>query len=81
MSEIEKYILEIILEHLNVCEKRFLEIKTPNDFVSTEYGGVILDSIVTRLQAIGENIKRIQKQNTNLQQKHPHIEWNKIVQF
>ena len=81
MSETEKYIFEIILEHLSICEKRFSEIKTPDDFVNSEYGNILLDAIVTRLQAVGENIKRLQKHNTSLQQKYPHIEWDKIIQF
>jgi uncharacterized protein with HEPN domain len=61
MSETEKYTFEIILEHLEVCEKRFSEIKFPKDFVSSEYGNTLLDAIVTRLQAIGENLKRLLK--------------------
>jgi uncharacterized protein with HEPN domain len=81
MSETEKYTLEIILEHLNVCEKRFSEIKTPQDFVNTEYGNTLLDAIVARLQAVGENLKRFLKHSTTLQKKYPDIEWEKIIQF
>lgn len=81
MSENEKYTLDIILDHLNVCEKRFSEIKTPNDFVQTEYGNILLDAIVARLQAVGENLKRLLKQNTVLKQKYPSIEWDKIIMF
>jgi hypothetical protein len=33
MSENEKYTLDIVLEHLKVCEKRFSEINTPYEFV------------------------------------------------
>lgn len=81
MSETEKYIYEIILEHLEVCEKRFSKINSPKDFVSSEYGNTLLDSIVTRLQAIGENLKRLLKNNSRLETQYPHIEWNKIVKF
>lgn len=81
MSEDEQFILEIISEHLNVCEKRFSEIKTPEDFVNSEYGNVLLDAIVTRLQSIGENLKRLSKQNKFLEQKYPDIEWEKIIKF
>ena len=59
MSETEKYVLEIVLEHIEICEKRFSEIKSPKDFVDSEYGNTLLDAIVTRLQAIGENLKRL----------------------
>lgn len=81
MPEAEKYTFEIILEHLNVCEKRFSEIKVPEDFVSSEYGNTLLDAIVTRLQAVGENLKRLLKHNTVLFKKYPNIEWDKIVKF
>ena len=81
MSEIEKYTFEIILDHLNVCEKRFSEIQTAGDFVESEYGNTLLDAIVTRLQAIGENVKRLLKHNTTLEKKYPNIEWEKIIKF
>src|SRR5580658_6058266 len=81
MSDTEKYTLEIILEHLTVCQKRFLEIKEPQDFINTDYGNTLLDAIVTRLQAVGENLKRLLKHNDTLQKKHPDIEWEKIVKF
>ena len=81
MSEAEKYTFEIILDHLNVCEKRFSEIHTATDFIDNEYGNIVLDSIVTRLQAVGENVKRLLKHNTTLAKKYPNIEWEKIIKF
>lgn len=81
MSETEKYIFEIILEHLTVCEKRFSEIQTANDFADSEYGNTLLDAIVARLQAVGENVKRLLKHNTTLEKKHPNIEWQKVIKF
>lgn len=81
MSETEKYTFDIILEHINVCENRFSKIPTAIDFINSEYGNVILDAIVTRLQAIGENVKRLLKHNSNLEKKYPSIEWGKIIKF
>jgi uncharacterized protein with HEPN domain len=81
MSETHKYILEIIHEHMLVCEKRFSEIKTANEFNDTEYGNTLLDAIVTRLQSIGENIKRIIKNDNQFASKYPEIEWDKIIRF
>jgi uncharacterized protein with HEPN domain len=81
MSDTYTYSLEIILEHIQVCEKRFSEIHTDKDFITTEYGNILLDAIVARLQAIGENIKRILKHNPVLPEKYPQIEWNKIILF
>ncbi len=81
MSEVYKYSLEIILGHIQICEDRFSGIITPEDFVKTKAGNVLLDSIVIRLQAIGENLKRMLKNNPELIQKYPEIEWTKIIQF
>lgn len=53
-----KYSLETILDHINVCNKRFSEINNPNDFTTTDYWKTLLDSIATRLEAIGENLKK-----------------------
>ena len=47
---IYKYSLETILDHINICNKRFSEIHTPTDFIATDYGKTLLD-------AIGENLK------------------------
>jgi uncharacterized protein with HEPN domain len=76
-----KYSLETILEHILVCNKRFKQIDTPVDFVQTDFGKTLLDSIVTRLQAIGENIKNTSRKSTFLQDNYPQIEWDKIIRF
>lgn len=76
-----KYSLETILEHIFICNRRFSEISTSFDFVATEYGKTLLDAIVTRLQAIGENIKNIFKKHNLLETNYPDIEWDKIIRF
>ena len=76
-----KYTLEIILEHVNTCQIRFSEIKSPNDFVTSDEGILILDSIAIRLQAIGENVKNISKNNSSFFEKHDFIDWDKIIRF
>jgi uncharacterized protein with HEPN domain len=81
LDETLKYTFETILEHIDKCEKRFSKINFSEDFVSSEDGNLILDGIVTRLQAIGENVKNIDKKHPNLLQKHSEIEWNKIIRF
>lgn len=81
LDETLKYTLETILAHISICEARFSKINLPEDFVATEQGNLLLDSIVTRLQAIGENIKNITKKYPELLEKHPEIEWNKIIRF
>lgn len=76
-----KYSLETILNHIDICNTRFSEINNPTDFISSDYGNIILDSIVTRLQAIGENLKNTSRKHNLLQINYPEIEWNKIIRF
>jgi uncharacterized protein with HEPN domain len=78
---IYKYSLETILDHISICNKRFSEIHIPADFIATDYGKILLDAIVTRLQAIGENLKNTSRKNSLLQTNYPEIEWNKIIRF
>jgi uncharacterized protein with HEPN domain len=80
-NEDYKYALEAILNHLEICESRFLCIQTPDDFVNTNQGLILLDSIVTRLQAIGENIKSILRKSNLLKEKYSEVEWDKIIRF
>jgi uncharacterized protein with HEPN domain len=80
-DDVYKYSLETILDHINICNKRFSEIYTPTDFNSTDYGKTLLDAIVTRLQAIGENLKNTSRKNNLLQTNYPEMEWNKIIRF
>jgi uncharacterized protein with HEPN domain len=80
-DDVYKYSLETISEHISICNKRFSEINSPTDFVATEYGKILLDSIVTRLQAIGENVKNTSRKHNLLQNNYPEIEWNKIIRF
>lgn len=81
MSENEKYTYEVILEHLIVCEKRFSNIKTSTDFVNSDYGNILLDAIAVRLQAVGENLKRLLKHSSRLKENYPEIEWDNIILF
>lgn len=76
-----KYTLETILEHIEVCEKRFYKINSPEDFIATDQGNLLLDAIVTRLQAIGENVKNISKKHPKIIEIHSEIEWNNIIRF
>jgi uncharacterized protein with HEPN domain len=80
-DEVYKYSLETILDHIIVCNKRFSEIHNPTDFISTDFGKTLLDAIVTRLQAIGENLKNTSRKHNLLQTNYPEIEWNKIIRF
>lgn len=47
-----------IKEHIGIIERRMKGITKPSDF-RTKAGGIMFDAILMRLQALGENIKKI----------------------
>ncbi len=81
MSDSQKQILRIILEHIEVCEIRFAGIKNANDFIDSRDGNLILDAIGMRLQAAGESTKKLLKLIPEIQSKYPEINWGDIVMF
>lgn len=76
-----KHSLETILQHLSICDQRFAKINSPTDFVTSENGKILLNAIVTRLQAVGENVKNISRKHNLLQINYPEIEWSNIIRF
>lgn len=82
MSEEEiAEILDLIIESIGLVQNRFTEISESEDFVSTSNGVTLLDAISIRLQVIGELVKRIQKKDRLLLNRHREIEWEKIARF
>ena len=61
MHEIIIERLGIIIEHADTILIRSSAIVKADDFIANASGKILLDSIITRLQALGENIKKIQK--------------------
>jgi hypothetical protein len=57
--------LALILESINLIIERTGRIKTARDFVKDKEGVELMDSIAMRLQMIGENAKRINKEEEN----------------
>jgi uncharacterized protein with HEPN domain len=54
---------ESILDSINIIKERMLKIKTDEDFISSRDGLTILDAITMRLQTIGENFSKINKED------------------
>ena len=79
-EEIADY-LDLMLESVKLVEARFLSIQTPEDFVKSEEGVTLLDSISMRLQVIGESVIKIQKLNTLFLLTYSDVEWDKIARF
>lgn len=73
--------LNLILESIDVVTKRFSEINTSDDLVSSEHGVLILDSVAMRLQIIGELVRKTHKWKPTLLEKYPEINWRNIMRF
>ena len=73
--------LQDIISSIELIEKRFKDITCADDFVLSEGGMLILDSICMRLQIIGELVKKIQKIDPALFEKYPGIEWQNIMKL
>jgi len=68
-----------VIECVDIIEYRFLEIKTPEDFVDSVNGVEKLDSISMRLQTIGEIISKIYRKEAALLENYPQVKWNDII--
>lgn len=73
--------LNLIVKSIVAIERRFAEIKYPDDFVKSENGEDMLDAILMRLMAIGENLKSIQAKDVKVLDSYPEIEWPNIMRF
>ncbi len=58
--------LSLIKEHIDIIPDRMKKIPTAQDFIATPDGQILYDSILVRLQSIGENIKKIESIRTDL---------------
>jgi len=76
-----KSVCEVVLEHIETCEERLGRINSASDFVESTEGELLLDAVSMRLQAIGENIKRILKIDATVPARHPEVDWESIVRF
>ena len=72
--------LEQIDEALVRIERRFVGIGSPDDFLDSDNGLDMIDSIAMMLIAIGENFKKIDKETGGklLAQHYPDINWSGI---
>jgi len=73
--------LFLISESLDVINKRFSSINHPDDLVMDDHGITIFDSIVMRLQVVGELLKKIDKENSAFLKKYKEINWENIMRL
>ena len=74
------HILELIKSSLQEVSKRSDKISEPNDFLTSESGVILLDSICMKLSAVGESIKSLDKiTNHELLPKYSEIPWKNVM--
>ena len=73
-------IIEMVEEVLETIQKRSASITCANDFLSSESGMILLDSICMKLVAVGESIKNLDKiTNKQLFSGYKEINWKDIM--
>jgi uncharacterized protein with HEPN domain len=73
--------LILILESINLILERSERIKIAGDFVKDKDGIELMDSIAMRLQMIGENAKRIAKEQEDFFETKLHLDPDPIIRF
>ena len=74
------HILELIKSSLQEVSKRSDKISEPNDFLTSESGVILLDSICMKLSAVGESIKNLDKiTNHELLPIYSEIPWKNVM--
>ena len=75
-------LLEFIKESIRLLKKRFSSIKSADDFLYDDEGLEKLDSIILRIQTIGEALKSISKHHKGfLELVAPKEYWSGIIKL
>ena len=75
-----RHVLELIKSSLLEVEKRSAKISEPNDFLTSENGVILMDSICMKLSAVGESVKNLDKiTNHELLSQYPEIPWKNVM--
>ena len=74
------HILELIEASLQEVLKRSERISEADDFLTSESGVILLDSICMKLSAVGESIKNLDKiTESKLLSAYPEIPWKNVM--
>lgn len=74
------HLLELIQASLQEVEKRSEKITEPDDFLASETGVILMDSICMKLSAVGESIKNLDKiTNHELLPQYSEIPWKNVM--
>ncbi len=79
-DELAREIVQQMLHATHVVQRRFSQIATPLDFVSSDEGLDRLDAICMQLIALGESTKNLDKvTDGQLLSQYPEIEWRRMM--
>jgi uncharacterized protein with HEPN domain len=73
--------LELILDHAQKIHSRLETITDAGYFISSDAGEQLYDSLITRLQAMGENFKKIDKLDSQFITGELKLDSTPIVRF
>ncbi|MEW5832263.1 MAG: HepT-like ribonuclease domain-containing protein [Campylobacterota bacterium] len=77
-----KELLEFVIESIQVVKKRMKSVQSIDDLLDTEEGQEKLDSILMRMQAIGEAIKNLDKRYSDLLNNEKDSSyWSEIIKM
>lgn len=80
-EQLVKERLELILEHTAVLIERISLVPDADWFTSTKEGELLFDSLIARLQPIGENIKKIEKVKPGFTKENLQLLPENIIRF
>lgn len=73
-------LLEFVAESIEIIKKRMKPINSIDDFLDTDEGQEKLDSILMRIQSIGEATKNLNKRYAELLEKYKNnAYWSQII--
>ena len=72
--------LNLLIESVSIVLRRTTGIQHANDFLLSEEGVILLDSVCMKLIAIGEGIKKLDKiTGKSLLNNYPEIDWKGVM--
>ena len=80
-EQLVKERLELILEHTAVIIERISSVPDAEWLISTDEGELMFDSLIARLQPIGENIKKIEKVKHGFTKEILQLEPENMIRF
>ncbi len=72
--------LDLLIEAVDAVMRRTVHIRNVNDFLLTETGVILLDSVCMKLIAIGEGVKKLDKITGKMfLSRYPNVEWKGVM--